>query len=149
MMRNAGIWAAVIILLFSVVIFWQSIHLDYKSPLGFGPGFFPFWISLFLLVLSLVYLLTVIKDSISIHEILPKNQALKEFLLIIGSMFLFVFIVKMTGFVIAGTLSLILLLYRTFKWYWSLSISVGISVIIFLIFAKALAIPLPVNSFGW
>ncbi|MFC0273294.1 tripartite tricarboxylate transporter TctB family protein [Metabacillus herbersteinensis] len=148
-MRNAGVWAAVIIMLFSGLVFWQSNKLDYSGPLGFGPGFLPFWLSLVLMILSIIYLLMALKDSIPINEILPKGQALREFLVIIGSMVLFVFLVEFTGFVIAGTLSLIMLLYRKFKWYYSLTISIGITTIIFLIFAKALAIPLPVNSLGW
>lgn len=148
-MRNAGVWAAAIILFFSGAIFYQSMKLDFEGPLGFGPGFFPFWLSIFLFVLSVTYLLSALKHSIRISDIFPKQQALGEFLAIIGSMVLFVLIVEFTGFMIAGTLALILLLYRSFKWYYSLSLSFIITLVIFLIFAKALAIPLPVNSLGW
>ncbi|MEW9672432.1 tripartite tricarboxylate transporter TctB family protein [Ammoniphilus sp. 3BR4] len=148
-MRNAGVWAAATILFFSGVIFYQSMKLDFEGPLGFGPGFFPFWLSIFLFVLSVTYLLSALKHSIRISDIFPKQQALGEFLAIIGSMVLFVLIVEFTGFMIAGTLALILLLYRSFKWYYSLSLSFIITLVIFLIFAKALAIPLPVNSLGW
>lgn len=148
-MRNAGVWAAAIILFFSGAIFYQSMQLDYEGPLGFGPGFFPFWLSVFLIVLSVIYLLSALKNFIHISDIFPKQQGLGEFLAIIGSMVLFVFIVEFTGFMIAGTLALILLLYRSFKWYYTLSLSFVITLVIFLVFAKALAIPLPVNSLGW
>ncbi|MBP1157017.1 MULTISPECIES: tripartite tricarboxylate transporter TctB family protein [unclassified Paenibacillus] len=148
-MRNAGVWAAVVIMVFSGIIFWQSNQLAYEGPLGFGPGFFPFWLSLFMMVLSIVYLISVLKESIKISDIFPKNKELREFLLIVGSMVLFVLIVESVGFVTAGTLSMLMLFYRVFKWYWSLSLSIGISVAIFVIFAKALTIPLPVNGFGW
>jgi putative tricarboxylic transport membrane protein len=148
-LRNAGLWAAVIMFLFSAVFLWQSLKLDYKGPLGVGPGFFPFWLSLILIILSILYLLNAIKHVVSIHSIFPKNKALGEFLVIIGSMVLFVLLLEPIGFVAASALALIVLLYRSFTWYMSLLLSVGISVIIFLIFAKALDVPLPVNSFGW
>jgi putative tricarboxylic transport membrane protein len=40
--------------LFSVFIVWQSINLRYYTSLGPGPGFFPFWLSSFLAVLSAI-----------------------------------------------------------------------------------------------
>jgi putative tricarboxylic transport membrane protein len=147
--RNAGVWAAVLMLVFSGVIFWQSLKLDYEGPLGFGPAVFPFWLSLILIILSVIYLFSVIKNSISIDAIFPKGQPLTEFLVIIGSMLVFIILINIVGFTVAGTLSLCLLIYRSFNKYMTVLISAGITVMIFLIFAKALDVPLPVNSFGW
>jgi putative tricarboxylic transport membrane protein len=39
---------------FSIFIVWQSIELRYYTSLGPGPGFFPFWLSSGLAVLSAV-----------------------------------------------------------------------------------------------
>jgi putative tricarboxylic transport membrane protein len=147
--RNAGVWAAMVILIFSGFIFWESTKLEYEGSLGFGPGFIPYWLSIVLAILSIIYLVTALKEKIHISDIFPKNNALIDFVLIIGSMFLFILILEYTGFTIAGILSLALILYRTFKWYYVMLLSIGISVFIFLIFAKALTIPLPVNSLGW
>lgn len=40
--------------LFSIFIVWQSIGLRYYTSLGPGPGFFPFWLSSFLALLSAI-----------------------------------------------------------------------------------------------
>ena len=148
-MRNAGIWAAIVTIIFSSVFLYQSTKVDYEGPLGFGPGFFPFWLSIILLGLSVVYLVISVKENIDLSELFPKGKSGQDFLIILLSMGVFILLLEKTGFVIAGAICLILLLFRTFKWYYTLSLSVGITMIIFFIFAKALAIPLPVNAFGW
>ena len=150
-MKKAGLWAGLMVLVFAATIFWQSLGMDYKGSLGLGPGFFPRWLSGCMIILTLAYLVSVIRDpnAITFAELLPKNQALREFLLIIGSVIVFVLLVEWTGFVIAGVVTLMMLLYRAYKWYISLAVAVAISVSIFMIFAKALTIPLPVNSWGW
>lgn len=137
------------VMLFSGIFLYQSMKVDYEGPLGFGPGFFPLWLSVILLVLSIFYFVLSLKEDIHIRDIFPKGRSLHDFLFIILSMILFVLLLERTGFVIAGTLSLILLLFRTFKWYHSIWISIGITAVVFFIFAKLLAIPLPVNALGW
>lgn len=148
-MRNAGVWASIVTMVFAAVFLYQSTKVDYEGALGFGPGFFPLWLSIILIVLSVLYLVTSLKETIHIRDLLPKGKSWQDFLIILLSMGVFIFLLEKTGFVIAGTICLVLLLFRTFKWYYTLSLSVGITLAIFLIFAKALAIPLPVNSLGW
>jgi putative tricarboxylic transport membrane protein len=148
-MRNAGVWASVFIMIFSGIFIYHSTKVDYEGPLGFGPGFFPLWLSIFLLILSAIYLIISLKENIHIRTLFPKGRSRNDFLVILLSMVLFVLLLERTGFLVAGAMSLALLMFRTFKWYYTLSLSIGISVVIFLIFAKALAIPLPVNQLGW
>lgn len=148
-MRNAGVWAAIVVMLFSVVIIWQSTKLDYEGALGFGPGFFPLWISVLLFVLSIVYLINSRKEIIPINTLFPKGENLREFLEIAGSMIVFVILVEWAGFVISGTIALFFVMYRSFKWYYASLLSVGITIAVFIVFVKMLAVPLPVNSFGW
>lgn len=148
-MRNAGSWAAVVLLIFSAVILWQSLGMENQNALGFGPGFFPFWLSLLMIVLSIAYLYQSRKEWISIKEMFPKNKALGEFLIIIGAMAFFVLTAEWIGFIAAGTISIFLLVYRAFSKLVAMSFSLGISVALFFLFAKALSVPLPVNSFGW
>jgi putative tricarboxylic transport membrane protein len=148
-MRNAGVLASVFIMIFSGIFIYHSTKVDYEGPLGFGPGFFPFWLSIFLLILSALYLVISLKENIQLQNLFPKGRSRYDFIVILLSMALFVLLLEQTGFLVAGTISLALLTFRTFKWYYTLSLSIGISVIIFLIFAKGLAIPLPVNQLGW
>jgi putative tricarboxylic transport membrane protein len=48
--------AAVVLLLFSAFIIRESLNLDYLTALGPGGGFFPFWLGILLLLLSLIQL---------------------------------------------------------------------------------------------
>ncbi|MDR7313895.1 tripartite tricarboxylate transporter TctB family protein [Brevibacillus nitrificans] len=148
-MRNAGSWAAVILLIFSALILWQSLGMENQNALGFGPGFFPFWLSILMIVLSIAYLFQSRKEWISIKEILPKKKALREFMLILVAMAVFVLTAEWIGFIAAGTISVFLLVYRAFSKGVAVGFSIGISLLLFFIFVKALSVPLPVNSFGW
>jgi putative tricarboxylic transport membrane protein len=53
MKRPYQITASILFFL-SALITYESLQLKYYTPLGPGPGFFPFWLSLCLAVLSLV-----------------------------------------------------------------------------------------------
>jgi len=148
-MKNAGVWASIVIMVFAGIFIWNSTKIPYEGELGFGPGFFPFWLSILLFILGVLYFIISLKEKIILSEIFPKGRTLLDFGLIIVSMSVFVFLVEKTGFVIAGTLALIILLFRTFKWVNSIALSFGITLVVYIIFAKALTIPLPVNALGW
>ncbi|MBT2757853.1 tripartite tricarboxylate transporter TctB family protein [Mesobacillus foraminis] len=148
-MRNAGIWASIVSMAFAGTFLYQSTKVDYDGALGFGPGFFPLWLSIIMLILSVFYLFSSLKEKIHIRKLIPEGNSWVDFLLILLSMAVFVFLLERVGFVLSGTICLILLLFRTFKWYYTVPLSIGITLAIFFIFAKALAIPLPVNALGW
>ena len=65
------------------------------------------------------------------------------------SVLMFMLIVNLTGFVIAGTVMMFILLSRGYKWFMALPIALVTSVLLFLLFDKVFSIPLPVNTFGW
>jgi putative tricarboxylic transport membrane protein len=48
--------AGVVLLLFSAWVLWESLRLSYYTALGPGPGFFPFWLSILLGLLSVIML---------------------------------------------------------------------------------------------
>jgi putative tricarboxylic transport membrane protein len=147
---NAGIIAGLVILIYSCVIFWLSFDYDYYTNLGPGPGLLPMWLSGALIVLSILYMFECVrKEVVLVKDILPKGRELGGVLTALGVILLFMIIVNTTGFVIACTLLLFLLLVREFKWYWGLGISAGASILLFIVFYTLLGVPLPVNAFGW
>jgi len=148
--QNAGIWAGIVLLLFSVFVFWQSFSLHYRTAFGPGPGMFPRWLSGILIVLSLVYIWqSARKEIFRLSEILPKGEGLINILSVLLSVFVFMVIVNHTGFMIAGTAMLFIVLFRHFKWYAALIIAFVVTLILFLIFKPLLGVPIPVNQFGW
>jgi len=51
--------AALCFMVFSALVVWESVDLEYYSELGPGPGFFPFWLGTGLGALSLFWLVQV------------------------------------------------------------------------------------------
>lgn len=149
-MKNISVYMAVFFLLFSGVMFWESLSMSYYSEYGPGPGLLPLWVSGIIFVLSVVYLVTAFKkDIILFAHVLPKGEGLVNVLVCMGSLVLFMVLVPLTGFLIGSTVTLFILFLRGYKWYWSLGFSASVAFIIFWVFGVMLQVPLPVNDLGW
>jgi hypothetical protein len=148
--QNAGVWAGIVMFIFASVVFFMALSLDYYTNLGPGPGLLPVWLSGILMILSVLYVVdSVKKEVIRFEEILPKGRDLGSILAILGSVIVFMLIVDFTGFTIASTVLLFVMLVRDYKWYVGLGISAVVSISLFLVFQTFLGIPLPVNELGW
>lgn len=149
-MKKAGVWAGVILLVYAVTIFYQSLSLDYSTRLGPGPGFFPLWLSGILTVLALVYIFEAFKkDTVLLSDILPGGQAGKSILATLAGLILFPAVVSILGFVISSAMLLFIMFVRDYKWYTALGISVGLSLVLLVVFQSPLGVSLPVNDYGW
>jgi hypothetical protein len=150
-MQNASLWCGVILLIYSIVMFVQSLSLQYyaKFGLGPGPGFFPIWLSGALGVLSLIFIFRALKRPVPLQDILPHGQGLKNVLSTLGAVLLFILIAKTTGFTIACTLMLSIVLKGQYGWRKGLAISLSITLVLLVIFQHLLDVPLPVNMWGW
>jgi putative tricarboxylic transport membrane protein len=132
------------------LFFWGARSLQYSSSIGPGPGLFPTWLSGILIVTSLCYIWeSKTEDIIALSEVLPKGKELTGLIGIVISPVVFMVIVPYTGFCIAGTVLMLMLLLRAYKWHWALAISLITSLATFLLFQTFLDVPLPVNAFGW
>ncbi len=149
-MKKAGVWAGIILLVYAITIFYQSLALDYSTRLGPGPGFFPLWLSGILIILTLFYIIDSVKqDVVAITDILPGGQARKNILSTLAGLIVFPVIVPFLGFVISASILLFIMFVRDYKWYTALGISVGLSVLLLVVFQSLLGVSLPVNEFGW
>ncbi|MFJ8236237.1 tripartite tricarboxylate transporter TctB family protein [Ureibacillus sp. NPDC094379] len=149
-MKNLNIYIALLLLIISGIIFWQSLSLSYYSAYGPGPGFLPRWSSGIIIVLIVLYLIQSIrKDFVSISEVMPKGEGLINVLVCFAAIILFIITIPYVGFNISSVIMLTLLFSRGYKWYIALGSSVGVTLIVFLIFGTLLGVPLPVNEYGW
>jgi putative tricarboxylic transport membrane protein len=146
---NAGAWGGSVVFAFAAVVFWKSLSLKYFTQYGPGPGMFPRWLSGILILISLIYIWQSLKKGVHFRDILPKGRAMGSILTVLGSLLLFMLILGVTGFTVASTLMLFLIMVREFKWFSALAIALVASVLIFIIFRYVFSIPLPVNIFGW
>lgn len=111
---------------------------------------FPRWLSGILIIISIVYIWQSVKKEVfQFKDIFPKGRELGNILSVLASVVVFMLIVNFTGFIIASTVLLFILLVREYKWYSGLAISAVTSIILFIVFKSFFDIPLPVNMFGW
>lgn len=149
-MKNAGVWSGIFTMGVGCIFFWGSLGLTYSSPVGPGPGLFPFWLSLILIAVSPFYIWESIKkDVIPLTDVIPRGKQFRSLAGIAIAPVVFMVIVPYTGFCVAGTVLMLMLLLREYKWYTALAISLVTSLATFFLFQTFLDVPLPVNAFGW
>lgn len=143
---RSGMWAGIVILLLALFMFVMSFQYSYSGVLGPGPGFFPTWLSGILAVLSIWYIYESVKGKNVSKETWPTGRSLKRILFIVMSLFLFLTLFILCGFLIAGVVFLLLLFYREYKWYTTILMSVGITLVFYLLFDTALKVHLPTGG---
>ena len=129
--------------IFSLII---SFQYSYSGIVGLGPGFFPFWLSIFLIILAPIYMYESLKGKNVSSEEWPKGESLKRILFIIMTLFVFLLLFILCGFMIASVIFLALLFYKEYKWYTTAILSVGITVIVYVIFNTLLKAYLPTSG---
>jgi len=147
--ENAGLWAGLAIFVTAVVFTVYSLKYDFQTDTGPGPGLLPFWLGCVLGVLAIIFIIGSLRKPVLFRFILPAKSGRKNILVIIGSLLLVICLMPVTGFVIASTIFLWLLLLGGYRWYSSLGIALVVSLFLFWVFGVLLKIPLPVNAFGW
>ena len=140
---KSGIWAGIVILCLAIFSLVISFQYSYSGIVGPGPGFFPMWLSVSLIILSILYIYESIKGKNVSEEEWPTGHSLKQILFIIMSLVLFLVLFVLCGFLFAGIIFLIVLFYKEYKWFVTASLSVGITLFIYVMFNIVLKVHLP------
>jgi hypothetical protein len=149
-MSNAALWVGLVILAFAGVLFQQATTYDYFGRFGPGPGLFPLWLSGTLGVITVVYIVSSYRHKmITFAAILPKGTGRRRVVSLFAALIVFLVAIRFTGYTIASTGMLFILLCREYRWYKSLAIAAAIAVAVFSVFKGILDVPLPVNAFGF
>jgi putative tricarboxylic transport membrane protein len=138
---------------------------DYLAPDGPGPGFFPIWYGVALLVLSLIVigsrLVTLVKEgrtpgtaaasSATRSSVAAgKRREIYHALSVWAAFSVCIALLKVLGFLVALallTLFIVAVIYRR-PWKVAVAVAVGTSLGFYLIFPLALSVALPVGVFG-
>ncbi len=161
-MRTAEFVAAVAIALFSLYLMWKSgegpswdpdavrfanigINVNNEGP---GSGFWPFWLSLAMLVSSVAIMVRCalrISPLARSRDVYLDSQGKKMFALVGGGLLLFLLLIEIVGFY--GAMPVFLFAYIRFlgkhPWWLALAIAVGVPVFCFFFFDIAMRIVLP------
>lgn len=143
---KSGIIAGAFIFLLALFLFILSLQYSYSGILGLGPGFFPTWLSGILMILSIWYIFESVKGKNVSKESWPTGSSLKDILFTIMSLFLFIIIFALCGFILAGVIFLFILFYKGFKWYINIPMSMGITLIVYWLFNTILKVYLPASG---
>lgn len=150
-MRRCNQVVGIVLLVFSIWVITASRDLVYAEEFSPGAGFFPFWLGISLLILSLLLLVnsTILKFHMTEDNPFPGKQALLRILYILGSLLVSMLIFERVGFLITmGVFVAFLLIYlEKYRWYSGIVVSALMVFAIYGIFKIWLSVPLPPGLF--
>jgi hypothetical protein len=148
-MRRCNQAASILLLILSIAAIVGSRDLIYKVEFSPGAGFFPFWLGVSLMALSLILLLknTVLKSAVKEENPLPGRGALLRILSILGSLLAGILLFERIGFLITMfSISAFLLIFlERYRWYSGILISLVMVGTVYGIFKIWLNVPLPLG----
>lgn len=150
-MRRCNQVAGILLLILSVAVIYGSGDLVYKVEFSPGAGFFPFWLGVSLLVLSVILLVknTILKSPLTDENPLPGREGLLRILSIMGSLLVGILLFERIGFLITMFLvvTFLLIVLEKYRWYRGILISLAMVFAVYQIFKVWLNVPLPLGLF--
>jgi putative tricarboxylic transport membrane protein len=146
--RTTDFVTGAVLIGFGSFIIYQALSLPYSSEFGPGPGFFPRWVGIGIVVCSVVMLCAyALREDAGMERVRIAARALGAWsAFVVALIFL-----PLLGFGLSlGLLTafLILVLDRRSPWT-ALAVALGLSFGFHLIFVVALGVSLPVGPFGF
>jgi putative tricarboxylic transport membrane protein len=151
-MNRSDLWAGLVLVGLGLAITLQALRLDYIDEYGPGPGFFPVWIGVGLLVLaSLLVILSVIRRTTP-HPKEPTSwtETARAIGIWIGFMSA-IALLKPLGFLVTFVLLAVFLVFivsRRSLWT-ALMVGLGGALGFYVLFVVALGVPVPVGPWGF
>jgi putative tricarboxylic transport membrane protein len=146
--RNPDRITAVLLLVVSAA-FAAGARRDYKWWGHDGPGsaFLPFWLGVVMACLAALMLFRSSKEQIA--EWMPKGQAGKRVLVVLGVTAAFIALLKVLGMVVGTALFLVVLVRYLGRHPWWLTIAIALAAAAanWLVFVRWLRVPMPEGMF--
>lgn len=151
-MKRAHQVTAVVCIVFAAFVMRRSLALRLHTPLGPGPGYFPFWLSAVFGGLGLIMLVQATSGRVETGpaDLLPTPAGSRRIAAILGALVGAVVLMNPLGFrltSLAFYLFLLTTLSRT-RWVVTLLVAVAGSFGVYHVFASFLRITLPVGLLG-
>lgn len=146
MLKDRNFIGALAFLAIGLISLYQIHGISLGTLSAPGPAFFPFYLSIIIVALSLILFLKSIRlKSIEKGELIVIGTRWMKLPLVIAGLVIYVYILKPLGYMVTTFLMLILLLkiVEEHTWKATLIISIPCIAISYIIFAKYLGIPLP------
>lgn len=147
-MKKGDLYFSIFLVAFSVFTFIQGLGYTYRVKNGWGAGFYPVWISLFLFILALVNVVKIIlsmkKNDADKRFFADKNHRSRVFVFYL-SLVLYVVAISYLGILVATFMYAVVIykFFDKFTWKATLPPAIGLVVFIYLIFNLILGLRLP------
>jgi len=148
-MRTAEIAVALLFLVFAIVVMQSSIKLG-SSWGSDGPqaGYFPFYISLIILISSAATLIQAIRQKELSNEAFVDKGPFRQVLAVLVPAFIFVLLMQLIGIYVSAAIYIAFFMIWIGKYapWKSIALGVAISVALYMMFEYWFQIPLPSGS---
>ena len=145
--------AILIIIAFSIWVVVEAVQLTYYTELGPGPGFFPFWLALFLGGLAAIWFVQLWLRPLQGRgrEFVPSRAGLIRIAALILSVAVFGLLVEKIGFAVLMFAFLLFLLVALGRQsvFVTLAVSIFGSFGVYFVFSSWLKVHLPESSIAW
>lgn len=143
---------AVVILLLAGFLARESLRLRYYSSLGPGPGFFPLWLSILMVILgaAMFWRATFGTAEAKPADFHPDRSGYLRIAAIVGGLIAVILLMEPLGFrlTMLGFYIFILSALGRRSWLESGGVAVAGSFGVYHVFVHWLAVPLPIGFFG-
>lgn len=150
-MKRYQMGSAVFLLLFGAAICWEARTLDMGRVVKPGPGFFPFWLGIALVIVSLALILQLRRQKAEVPiQRLWKGLRWEKILYALGALLLYAFFLESLGYILATffLLSFLLRVIDAQRWPVVIFGSAITSFITYALFKIWLQVQLPVGLWG-
>jgi hypothetical protein len=113
------------------------------TPARMGPGFFPFYLGMLLLILGLIIAVNGFRGQEGATSAVDKFHW-RPILLVLGAVVLFGIILKPVGMLIAGWLLVMIASIGSYEFQWKRSAILGLVLVIFCAFTFVAGLKLPI-----
>jgi len=145
--------AILIIIAFSIWVVVEAFQLTYYTELGPGPGFFPFWLALFLGGLAAIWFVQLWLRPLQgrAREFVPNRPGFMRIVALILSVAVFGLLVEKIGFAVLMFAFLLFLLVALGRQsvFVTLAVSILGSFGVYFVFSSWLKVHLPESSIAW
>ena len=150
-MQRPQIGSAVFLLFFGTLICWEARKLDIGRIVKPGPGFFPFWLGFFLILVAAALIIQ--QRWAKTGEPAPglwKGRQWGKIIYILGALSLYAFFLEFLGYLISTFLLMFFLFRAVEKQKWPVVIlgSLSTSLLTYGLFKIWLQVQLPVGLWG-
>jgi putative tricarboxylic transport membrane protein len=150
-MRRCNLAVGILLLILSISVISASRDLVYDVEFSPGAGFFPVWLGIALLILSLILILnsTILKFYLTEDNPLPGKTAVLRVILILGSLLVGILLLEPIGFLVTMFffVAFLLIFLEKYRWYSGALISAVMVSAVYGIFKIWLNVNLPLGLF--